>query len=507
MSTKTDVYIDTAIRRFDEGLNRAGFQTLRCGDIPESWEWAGKVGPDHEPAIVSLSSDFPFAPPSVVLPRRAEEFDWHLMPGGTLCLWDDYSKGNQAWLDGEGLIARIEEWIVRADTGWVDDMPQLDLEAYNNPWREIREGALFAPILVIDDWNQISGGWFRTTPPDENALMRVTKAQLSEPSMPTRPRNTPKRRTGTNRQRRSNKFLNAIAIDLGAVTRPFVFTKQIAEKAGANGPLIAAILEAGRPVLFAARYTRDGAEGFIGFWFGSEREGFARRSFSVSERRQAQQRRAGWHAEAIADRKVSVIGAGSIGSHLADLLHRSGVTDLTVHDFDTLLPGNLTRHISSPAFVGSPKTTAVRETASLRTPLHPIKGAPAVQTLNDAVRLLHDQDLVVDCTGDRLTWQLLATAAEITEQSFLHVSVIGHGQAGRVDICPPLNDANPIEVNRVQSFKAPAWEAGCGDPVSPTPPIAVAETASMGARFAIRMLAGEPVPPAGESRELFPIIP
>lgn len=508
MTSATDVYVEAAIRHFDEALNRAGFQTVKCGDSPEEWEWTGTIGQEREPAIVSLTNHFPFAAPEVVLPRRADQVDWHQMPGGSLCLWDAHSKGSQPWLDGDGLIARVEEWIARADAGWVDDMPQLDLEAYNYPWLEIRDDQLFVPMLAIDEWSQIAEAWFQTTPPDENGLMSVTRAQLSEPPIPTPPHKKKKRRAGTARQSRPNKYLNAIAIDLGKVTKPFVFTEQLAEEAGVNGPLILAMLEAGRPVLFVARYTRDEAVGFIGFWFESRKEGTIRRCFPVAERRQAQQRRAGWHAAALQDRKVSVVGAGSIGSHLADLLHRSGVTDLTTHDFDTLLPGNLTRHAASPTFIGALKTTAVKETANLRTPEHPIKIASSIRGLSDAVQLVNEQDLVVDCTGDRLTWQLLLAAAEVTGRSFLHVAVIGHGQVGRVDICPPLDGSDPLEESSdVQPLEITAWEGGCGDPVSPTPPTAVAETAAMGARFAIRMLAGESVPPSGESRELFPVTP
>lgn len=507
MSQTTGAYVEAAVRRFDEALNRARFRTVKCGDSPDDWEWSGTAGKNREPAIISLTSDFPFASPRVVLPRRVDEIDWHQMPDGSLCLWDSHSLGSQPWLDGVGLLSRIEEWIAHAEAGWADDMPQLDLEAYNNLWLEIRDGQWFTPILAIDDWEQIAGGWFRTTPPDENGLLTVTSAQLSEPAMPIPPRNRQNRRAGFSRQNRPNKFLNGIAVDLGKVTKPFIFTEQLAEEAGANGPLVAAMLEVGRPVLFAARYTRDEAVGYIGFWFEFGKEGGIRRCFPVAERRHAQQRRAGWHAAALADRKVSVIGAGSIGSHLADLLHRSGVNDLTIHDFDVLLPGNLTRHAASPAFVGALKTTAVKETANLRTSEHPIKTSSSVRGLNDAVQLLRDQDLVVDCTGDRLTWQLLLAAAEVTGRSFLHVAVIGHGQVARVDICPPLEGADPVEKSVVQPFEATEWEAGCGDPVSPTPPTAVAETAAMGARFAIRMLAGESVLPAGESRELFPVAP
>ncbi len=507
MSQTTDAYVEAAVRRFDEALNRARFQTVKCGDAPEDWEWSGTVGENPEPATISLTNDFPFAAPRVVLTQRVDEINWHQMPDGSLCLWNAHSLGSQPWLDGDGLLARVEEWIAHAEAGWANDMPQLDLEAYNNLWLEVRDGQWFTPILAIDDWEQIAGGWFRTTPPNENGLLAVTSAQLSEPAMPVPPRNKKKRRAGLSTQNRSNKFLNGIAIDLGRVTKPFIFTEQLAEEAGANSPLIVAMLETRRPVLFAARYTRDKAVGFIGFWFESTGDGITRRCFPVAERRSAQQRRAGWHAATLSDRKVSVIGAGSIGSHLVDLLHRSGVNDLTIHDFDVLLPGNLTRHAASPAFVGASKTTAVRDTANLRTPEHPIKTSTSVRGLNEAAQLLRDQDLVVDCTGDRLTWQLLLAAAEVTGRSFLHVAVIGHGQVGRVDICPPLEGTDPLAESVVQPLAATEWEAGCGDPVSPTPPTAVAETAAMGARFAIRMLAGEPVLPAGESRELFPVVP
>lgn len=507
MSQTTDAYVEAAVRRFDEALNRARFQTVKCGDAPEAWEWSGTVGETPEPATISLTKDFPFAAPRVILTQRVNEINWHQMPDGSLCLWNAHSLGSQPWLDGDGLIARIEEWIARSAAGWADDMPQLDLEAYNNLWPVARDGQWFTPVLAIDDWEQVAGGWFRTTPPNENGLLTVTRAQLSEPPRPAPPRNKRKRRAGLSTANRSNKFLNGIAIDLGRVTKPFIFTEQLAEEAGANGPLIAAMLETRRPVLFAARYTRDEAVGFIGFWFEHTTDGITRWCFPVAERRYAQQRRAGWHAATLSDRKASVMGAGSIGSHLADLLHRSGVNDLTIHDFDVLLPGNLTRHAASPAFVGASKTTAVRQTASLRTPERPIKTATAVRGLNEAVQLLRDQDLVVDCTGDRLTWQLLLAAAKIAGRSFLHVAVIGHGQVARIDICPPLEGTDPVAESVVQPLAATEWEAGCGDPVSPTPPTAVAETAAMGARFAIRMLAGEPVPPAGESRELFPVVP
>lgn len=505
MSHAADDHVNSAILRFDEALNRAGFQTEKCGDLPEQWQWRGRVGVDREPAIVQLTSDFPFASPTVVLPRRSSTVDWHKMPGGALCLWSEHSKGDLPWLDGVGLVERVEEWISCANGGWTQDMPQLDLEAYNNRWFEMRDSRVFAPVLFVESWAEIEGGWFQISPPDNYGVMKVIKTGLPEPIFPERSRNSARQHSSTGRRARTNKYVNAVAIDLGQVTEPFVFTEQIAESAGANTPLVVRILDSGRPVVFVAKYSRDNAEGFLGFWFEVGKDGDVRRCFPVAERRQAQQRRAGWHAESLAGRKVSVVGAGSIGSHLADLLHRSGVTHLTVHDSDELLPGNLSRHAASPAFAGRLKSAAVKETANLRTPEHPIQTAPAIRGIREAIRLLGDQDLVIDCTGDRLTWQLFLAAAAATGRSFLHVAVVGHGQVARVDICPPLNGAASMAEVDVLPVQASAWESGCGDPVSPTPPIAVAETAAMGARIAIRLLAGESVSPGGESRVLFPV--
>lgn len=114
---------------------------------------------------------------------------------------------------------------------------------------------------------------------------------------------------------------------------------------------------------------------------------------------------------------------------------------------------------------------------------------------------------MVDCTGDRLTWQLLLAASRLTGRRFLRVAVEGHGQYARVDVCPPFDGFDNLPSDGVRGMTLSEREGGCGDPISPTPPIAVIETAAIGARTAIRMLAGEPVPPAGERRELFPVVP
>lgn len=463
------------------------------------------MGPAHEPAIVTLEDDFPFAAPKVVLPQRRAQADWHQTMDGSLCLWDNHSKGDQPWLDGAGLVARVEEWIVRADAGWVDDAPQLDLEAYNRPRLIVQNGHRLHPFLVIEEWDQIAGHWFTANAPNATGVISVRAAQLPLPHAPPRTRSANRKRGRKRKARRTERFLNGVAVDLGEMTAPLVSTDELIAALDANRPRVVGLLDTGRPALVVARYTRSAVQGLIGFWLELEGDGLDRRCFAVAERGPAQQRRAGWHASIIKDRKVSVIGAGSVGSYVVDMLHRSGVRDLRVHDWDVLLPGNLVRHAASPTSLGAPKTAAIRDTAALRDPTSRIEAAGAVAGLDAAMRLLRERDLVLDCTGDRLTWQLMRAAADIVSVPFLHVAVVGHGQFGRVDVHPPLGGCAPLTEDEVDALPATGWEGGCGDPISPTPPAAVIETAAMGARFAIRMLAGEDVAPAGESRELLGI--
>lgn len=502
-------FVEAAIRRFDEGLNRAGFRTRRSGDQPSDWEWTGRLGPAEEPVMVTIDQNFPFESPRAVLPARADQLDWHQMPDGALCLWDTHSKGDQPWVDGTGLVARLEEWIAQADAGWPHDAPQLDLDAYHEWHVELNEGRVIFPLLAVDHWEQIKAGWFTTTTPDQHGLLTLTSTGLPAPRVPTPRHKHPRSRNKRRGRAKQDKYLNGIAVDLGEMLAPLIsndaLVRALVDSVGETGPSVQALITAGRPVLVVARYTRGDATGFIGFWLVESEGGIGRRCFSVVERKVAQQRRSGWHASTLSERTVAVVGAGSVGSYVTDLLHRSGVQDLTVHDDDRLLPGNLVRHAASPSFVGASKPAAVRDTAALRDPDRLIKTGTSVRNLQSAVDLLRERDLVVDCTGDRLTWQLLLVAAELTGTRFLHVALVGHGQYGRVDVCPPLGGTSPLPEDQAHPMVVEEWESGCGDPVSPTPPVAVVEVAAMGARTAIRLLIGDPIAPAGESRQLFPV--
>jgi hypothetical protein len=105
------------------------------------------------------------------------------------------------------------------------------------------------------------------------------------------------------------------------------------------------------------------------------------------------------------DRNAVLIGAGAIGSHLADCLIREGRFAWTVIDDDRLLPHNLARHVSRNADVGRPKAAIVADyinaTVSGGTIAKPIsanlldpgEGGAAI------ARALTEADIILDATA------------------------------------------------------------------------------------------------------------
>ena len=59
--------------------------------------------------------------------------------------------------------------------------------------------------------------------------------------------------------------------------------------------------------------------------------------------------------------KCHVIGCGSIGSNVAELLVRYGITDITLWDFDIVEPHNIANQIFLQDQVDMPKTSALKD--------------------------------------------------------------------------------------------------------------------------------------------------
>jgi len=100
-------------------------------------------------------------------------------------------------------------------------------------------------------------------------------------------------------------------------------------------------------------------------------------------------------------KRVLILGVGSIGAPVAELLARAGVGHLTLVDPDVFLPENVSRHTLGLPNIGSSKVKALAEKFMREVPEIEVKSvcAFAGAWINDCISpgLF---DLVVDCTGE-----------------------------------------------------------------------------------------------------------
>lgn len=108
-----------------------------------------------------------------------------------------------------------------------------------------------------------------------------------------------------------------------------------------------------------------------------------------------------WPVETLRQRRVTIVGVGSIGSAVADTLARAGIGTLALVDYDRLDQKNLARHILSDRDLGRLKVDALADHFNAR------QGAPTIETYpidvlteTDVLRPLVAASDVVVCAAD-----------------------------------------------------------------------------------------------------------
>jgi integrative and conjugative element protein (TIGR02256 family) len=99
------------------------------------------------------------------------------------------------------------------------------------------------------------------------------------------------------------------------------------------------------------------------------------------------------------NRKVALIGAGAIGSHVAECLYREGRFIWSIVDDDFLLPHNLARHTLSARDVGRAKAEALLQRLRRIRPDGAIEAIVANVIGGDSAAILSTVDLVFDATA------------------------------------------------------------------------------------------------------------
>jgi hypothetical protein len=110
-------------------------------------------------------------------------------------------------------------------------------------------------------------------------------------------------------------------------------------------------------------------------------------------------------SEKLASTCVAIIGVGSIGSFVAELLAASGVGKITLVDTETLTFANASRHLLGANSEGQYKALAVAELLQKRFPHHAIIGLTndGRSFLQESIESGEAYDLIISVAGD---WEL-----------------------------------------------------------------------------------------------------
>jgi molybdopterin/thiamine biosynthesis adenylyltransferase len=439
---------------------------------------------------VLLEDGFPFSAPRVRT-EVAGPMSWHREPLGFLCLYTSRDRDGRPWLDVDAFLARIETWFEKNDSGWPDDPPVLDLEAYLH--------------LPVDHRNVLYSRLDSYT--DQYVKLREQDEQIHIEDQGRLSKNSTK------------GFLSGYVTDIGQVSTPPLNWDDLIENLD-DADKIRSAIERDRVDVVFVQYQRQDQRGALVVTFPSPNAGPRARkqratsnssrephlALSASLDASVMRLRSGVPAAALEDKHVYVVGAGALGSHTCDGLVRAGIGTLTIRDNQLLTPGNMTRHlVAILGYAGRNKAHVVQSLLSSRpynrTKIHFDK--TALTSPAETIRVLRDCDLVVDATADGSVLAMLEDAAAITGFRFVTACLQNDGRSMRIDVIPPLDGADPIPPTVLRPSSAPeVFEAGCGEPVAPTPPHAVTEAAAMTVRHVVGLLAGTPEAPAGEHRDL-----
>jgi molybdopterin/thiamine biosynthesis adenylyltransferase len=466
------VVLRAAATEFTEALQRHGF--ARRGD---AYHGAVAVDGNQVEVRVRLPQVFPFAYPRVY--RAADVApSWHSERDGALCLYRDDEKADLPWLDVDAFLGHVAAWLRDDAAGWPDDEPDLDLERYFPR----------APgLLVYTSLDGVLGGpvRYRQRP---HGVIEVAGRGVPPPG---------NRRRG----------LFGWATDLGELARPPRTWKDLTPLLGTAAAKIERLLRSERVGLLVLRYRRSGHVGVLALRATRQASGdlLLEALTPAPDTPDVRALRAGPHHAELARRRVLLVGVGAVGSFLADLLVRVGVRKLTLRDGDILRPGNCVRHLAGCDHVGKFKAAAVRDMLVARygVDAEGVVADPTALTDPEGLpELITGFDLVIDATADNIASALLATVATHVQVPIVSVCLQREGAVIRVDHFPQparATDIVPAVAPLPYDPDAPR-EAGCGEPVSRTPPSAVVEAAAVACRHAVAVLLGAPSLPPTELR-------
>lgn len=470
-----------SLAEFEAQLDANGF----THDPEEENTWAGEItvpaadGSElPEPFRIVIGDDFPFVAPKLYKIELVA-LSWHMNADGELCLYRRSEVADRPWQSFDQLVERVREWHRQSIEGWIEDFGVPDLNAYF-PAADVDflvscpEPLAMVGVVGVTE-QQTPHGWVRLVP---------------APPAPSR-----QLRRAAERDRKRSRRHWVYGVDIGALHHPVHDWDTLSEKlsdadrAEIDRLVAAPFRLSGLLVVNYSRPTATGGRpGFAVLLYKSLSDGTVTVQGvpTADESEEAMSVRAGRDLQTLSDKHVAIVGVGAIGSHIADLLARSGVREFTLVDPDRLEPGNCVRHLAGLDRVPQRKVDAVAELLSERTGVEreDVRCEFGVLTGDLMHKLLYRCDLVIDATASEETHQIVTYVSEAARRQSVIVSLFRDGevaQARRVGHLAGL----PTHISRIRDRSDDYREFGCGDPVSPAPPWATLAAAALGCRLAI----------------------
>ena len=142
---------------------------------------------------------------------------------------------------------------------------------------------------------------------------------------------------------------------------------------------------------------------------------------------------------ALARSRVLIIGAGGLGSPVLQYLAGAGVGFLGLVDADELDASNLHRQpLYALADVGQPKTSLAKAAVAKLNPEVHVETHAGRFTADNALALVREYDVVVDCSDNFLTKFLINDAAVLARRPAVFASVYQY--EGQLQVYEPLPD-------------------------------------------------------------------
>ena len=156
----------------------------------------------------------------------------------------------------------------------------------------------------------------------------------------------------------------------------------------------------------------------------------------------------------VESKRVAIVGAGSVGSKVAESLLRSGVTRLTLNDGDVMLPDNIERHVLDWRDVGVRKVHALKRRLLRIVPGADIEVFDAniywqrsAKSHALQIAAIARSDVIVDATGDPASSLLLGAIADENGRAFVSVEVFEGGIGALIATALPERDP-PFSLGR-----------------------------------------------------------